>query len=147
MLREPLLIPVKRTRTGQPTILIVEDDEAICTLISRVLRNAFPAAHLEVANDGKEGLHKAWDLQPDLIITDLSMPNMDGVDLVRALRRRSAAGDPWVPIIGLSGSGPNSTRTIAFRMLCDVFMTKPFELDEFRDKVRFLLADVGLHLS
>ena len=87
-------------------ILVVDDE----TQITRVLRTTLSSNGYEVktAADGESGMNAAFDWLPDLIVTDLSMPKMNGIELCRAVRERSQ-----VPIIVLSVRGEESNRTCA----------------------------------
>ena len=87
-------------------ILVVDDEPQI----TRVLRTALTGSGYEVrtANDGHAGLRSAREWQPDLVITDISMPNMNGIELCRQLRAESA-----LPIIVLSVKGEEKTKVEA----------------------------------
>src|SRR5688500_6999815 len=87
--------------------ILVVDDEA---QITRVLRRSLSAHHFEVrtAADGMSALELFTDLKPDLVITDLSMPDMDGIEVCRQIRKSSS-----VPIIVLSVKGDEKTKVEA----------------------------------
>jgi len=110
-------------------ILLVDDEPQI----TRVLRTSL-SAHgydLRVANDGEAALDIAKDWVPDLMITDLSMPNMDGLELCRRFRTRSQA-----PIIVLSVKGEERTKVQALDAGADDYVTKPFGIGELLARVR-----------
>lgn len=113
--------------------ILVVDDEPQITL---VLRSGL-AKHgyeVRVAAEGEAALDlfRAWT--PDLVITDLSMPNVDGVELCRRLRAISG-----VPIIVLSVKGEESAKIEALDAGADDFVTKPFSMGELRARVRAAL--------
>jgi two-component system KDP operon response regulator KdpE len=110
-------------------ILIVDDEPQI----TRVLRTSLDAHgyDLRVANDGETALEIAKDWTPDLVITDLSMPNMDGLELCRRLRTKSRA-----PIIVLSVKGEERTKVQALDAGADDYVTKPFGINELLARVR-----------
>jgi len=110
-------------------ILIVDDEPQI----TRVLRTSLHAHgyDLRVANDGETALEIAKDWTPDLVITDLSMPNMDGLELCRRLRVKSKA-----PIIVLSVKGEERTKVQALDAGADDYVTKPFGINELLARVR-----------
>lgn len=110
-------------------ILIVDDEQQI----SRVLRTSL-AGHgyqVDVARDGVEALRLYEQTRPDLIVTDLSMPNMDGVQLTRAVRER---GD--TPIIVLSVREQDAHKVQALDSGADDYVTKPFSMPELLARVR-----------
>jgi two-component system, OmpR family, KDP operon response regulator KdpE len=110
-------------------ILIVDDEPQI----TRVLRTSLDAHgyDLRVANDGDTALQIARDWTPDLMITDLSMPVMDGLELCRRFRRNSNA-----PIIVLSVKGEERTKVQALDAGADDHITKPFGINELLARVR-----------
>jgi CheY-like chemotaxis protein len=108
-------------------------------IILQVLgRTVTPATNILTAYNGEEGLRLALQTQPDLIITDLMMPKMDGYDLVQSLRREDTA--TRARIIGVSSSGAMDARTKAFRTMCDGFLNKPFLPNELIEKVTYLTS-------
>jgi CheY-like chemotaxis protein len=119
------------------TILIVDDDPLILTVIVQVITRAVaPSTHILTAYNGEDGLHKALEAHPDLIITDLMMPKMDGYEMVQLLRREQTGNR--ARIIGVSSSGALDARTKAFRTMCDTFLTKPFMPNELVEKLNCL---------
>jgi len=110
-------------------ILIVDDEPQI----TRVLRTTLSAQRYDVrvANDGETALEIMKDWTPDLVVTDVSMPNMDGLDLCRQLRSRSD-----VPIIVLSVTEDERTKVKALDLGADDYVTKPFNLQELLARVR-----------
>lgn len=113
-------------------ILIVDDE----TQITRVLRRSLTAHRYDVrtAADGESALDTFHDFQPDLVITDLQMPEMTGLDLCRELRKISQ-----VPIIVLSVKGEERTKVAALDAGADDYVTKPFGMDELIARVRAAL--------
>jgi len=114
----------------EPRRILVVDDES---QITRVLRTSL-SSHgydLRVANDGETALEIMKNWTPDLVITDLSMPNMDGLELCRRLRQSSQ-----VPIIVLSVKGEERTKVQALDAGADDYVTKPFGIEELLARVR-----------
>jgi two-component system KDP operon response regulator KdpE len=113
----------------KPRILVVDDEPQLI----RVLRTGLTSHGFEVraAADGRAGFEVFSDWQPDLIITDLAMPNMDGLELCRRVRAISQ-----VPIIILSAKGEEKTKVEALDIGADDFVTKPFGIDELLARVR-----------
>jgi two-component system KDP operon response regulator KdpE len=116
-------------------ILVVDDESQI----TRVLRTALTGSGYEVrtAEDGHAGLRLAREWQPDLVITDISMPNMTGIELCGQLRSESQ-----VPIIVLSVKGEERTKVEALDAGADDYVTKPVGMDELLARVRRNLARV-----
>lgn len=110
-------------------ILVVDDEPQI----TRVLRTTLSAQRydIRVANDGETALEIMKDWSPDLVITDVSMPNMDGLALCRELRTRSQ-----IPIIVLSVKEDERTKIKALDFGADDYVTKPFNLNELVARVR-----------
>ena len=115
--------------TNQPRILIVDDEPQL----TRVLRTGLKSHGYDVraAADGLAGFEAFNDWHPDLVITDLAMPNVDGLELCRRLRAVSQ-----VPIIVLSAKGEEKTKVEALDLGADDFVTKPFGIDELLARVR-----------
>lgn len=113
-------------------VLIVDDEPQI----TRVLRTSLDAHayDVRVANDGDTALQIAHDWPPDLMITDLSMPAMDGLELCRRFRQKSNA-----PIIVLSVKGEERTKVQALDAGADDYVTKPFGINELLARVRATL--------
>jgi two-component system KDP operon response regulator KdpE len=115
--------------SGPQRILVVDDEPQI----TRVLRTSL-SSHgydIRVANDGETALEIMKDWTPDLVITDLSMPNMDGLELCRKLRVSSQ-----VPIIVLSVRGEERTKVQALDAGADDYVTKPFGIEELLARAR-----------
>ena len=121
--------------TEHKHILVVDDEPQI----TRVLRTSL-SSHgydIRVANDGETALEIMKDWSPDLVITDLMMPNMDGLELCRRLRARTQ-----IPIIILSVRGEERTKVKALDAGADDYVTKPFGIEELLARVRANLRRV-----
>jgi two-component system KDP operon response regulator KdpE len=117
---------------SRPHILVVDDESQI----TRVLRTTLSAQGYEirVANDGETALEIVKDFTPDLVITDLMMPNMNGIELCRRLRKLSQA-----PILVLSVRGEERSKVEALDSGADDYITKPFSTGELLARVRAAL--------
>ena len=109
-----------------PRVLIVDDDPWILRMVSTLLEKRGYA--IATASDGEEGLMRADQLRPDLIITDVMMPKLDGWSLVRALRSRPELA--LVPVIFLTALGGEEDRIRGFRLGADDYLPKPFRFEE-----------------
>jgi len=116
-------------------ILLVDDE----TQITRTLKRSLAAHRYDVrtAADGESALDLFSDWSPDLVITDLSMPEMSGIELCRELRKKSK-----VPIIVLSVRGEEKSKVEALDAGADDYVTKPFGIDELLARVRANLRRV-----
>lgn len=119
------------------TVLIVEDEFLISLQLTYILEDYFASVSVVTAANGEEGLHKTQQHQPDLIITDLAMPKMDGYNMVKLIRQDEKGR--IIPIIGISASDPADVKASGFLKLCDDFLNKPFVQHEVVDKVSSLL--------
>ena len=117
------------------TVLIIEDDARIANWVKVYFERAGFSA--EVAHDGESGLARARDLTPDLIILDLMLPRLDGVELCRILRRESD-----VPIIMLTAREAPAERIIGLDSGADDYVVKPFDPDEVIARAHALLRRV-----
>ncbi|MGC2324019.1 MAG: response regulator transcription factor [Terriglobales bacterium] len=121
----------------KPNILVVDDEPQI----TRVLKTTL-ASHgysIRTARDGDEAIQLMKDWPPDLLITDLRMPNMDGLALCRHVRRGKSA----MPIIVLSVRGEDRTKVEALDAGADDYVTKPFSVNELLARVRAALRRVA----
>ncbi len=116
----------------KPRILVVDDE---LDLVS-VLRMGLEIQGFEVieAMDGEEGLRRARHEHPDLMVLDLMLPKMDGYKVCRALKFDERFKS--LPIIILSARSGDQDRKLALDMGADLFMTKPYEMNELVAKIR-----------
>ena len=110
---------------NKPIALVVEDNHDVATYIEHVLERQFNVVH---AYDGREGVTKAHELVPDIIITDLMMPGINGYELCRRIRHDELAGH--VPIIVVTARSTRNDRLEALAVGADAFLVKPFNNDE-----------------
>ncbi|WP_248963200.1 response regulator [Sphaerisporangium perillae] len=121
-------------------ILVVDDEPQIL----RALRINLAARHYEVAvaADGSSALRGAADWQADLVVLDLGLPDMDGVDVIHGLRGWTAA-----PIIVLSGRAGNQDKIDALDAGADDYMTKPFNIEELLARIRAVTRRAAIQES
>jgi two-component system, OmpR family, response regulator MprA len=113
-------------------ILVIEDDEAILKFLRRGL--AYEGYQVDTATDGQAGLTIARDTPPDLVILDLMLPGMDGLEVCRRLR----VGGP-LPILILTAKDSVNDRVQGLDMGADDYLVKPFNLNELLARIRALL--------
>ncbi len=118
-------------------ILIIEDDEGIVRVLRRAL--SYEGYTVDTALDGENGLYIARDHHPDLVILDLMLPGMDGIEVCQRLRSGGS-----VPIMMLTAKDAVQDRVQGLDAGADDYMTKPFELDELLARIRALLRRTQL---
>jgi DNA-binding response OmpR family regulator len=114
------------------TILVVDDEKNIVTLIRRYLGNE--GFHVEEAYDGKQALEKARAVNPDLIVLDVMMPEMDGLTVCKEIRKTSNA-----PVIILTARDDDVDKIVGLEIGADDYMTKPFNPRELVARVKAVL--------
>src|SRR5579864_237379 len=120
-----------------PKILLIDDDETVCETLTLMLdREGFVPI---LAHDGESGFEKALTLKPQLVLVDLRLPGMSGVELCRQLR----AGNIQIPIIVLSGVGEEVDKVLLFEIGADDYVVKPFSPRELLARIRAVLRRVS----
>ena len=123
---------MKAVPNGSARILLVDDEQSIQTLLSYPLRK--DGYHVTSALDGSEALRRFEEGRFDLVILDLMLPQMGGVEVCRQLRSRSQ-----VPIIMLTAKGSETDKVAGLEVGADDYITKPFSMREFRSRVKAAL--------
>jgi two-component system response regulator MprA len=113
-------------------ILVVDDDPEILSFLRRGL--SYDGYEVDTAEDGTEALAKARDAEPDLVVLDVMMPGLDGMEVSKRLRQASS-----VPILMLTAKGTVSDRVSGLDSGADDYLVKPFAFDELLARVRALL--------
>jgi len=117
---------------GSTRILLIDDEQSVQTLLSYPLRK--DGYQVVSALDGREALQRFGESRFDLVILDLMLPKLDGVEVCRQLRRRSQ-----VPIIMLTAKGSETDKVAGLEVGADDYITKPFSMREFRSRVKAAL--------
>ena len=117
-------------------ILVVDDEPAIVDMLAYNLERA--NFRVAIARDGEEALAKAQQQQPDLIILDLMLPRLDGLEVCRALRRERD-----VPIIMLTARDSEVDRVVGLELGADDYVVKPFSVRELMARVKSVLRRSG----
>ncbi|MES1254968.1 MAG: response regulator transcription factor [Acidobacteriota bacterium] len=124
------------TTTDRSRVLVVDDEPQITRVLRTVLTSQ--GYQVETAGEGESALASFTAVHPELVITDLVMPHMDGLELCRRIRAVST-----VPIIVLSVKGEERTKVDALDSGADDYVTKPFGIDELLARVRAALRRGG----
>jgi DNA-binding response OmpR family regulator len=117
---------------GQARILLVDDEQAVQTLLTYPLRKE--GYEVVEAMDGQEALDRFAEERFDLVVLDIMLPKLDGIEVCRRLRTRSQ-----VPIIMLTAKGDEVDKVAGLEMGADDYITKPFSVREFRSRVKAAL--------
>jgi two-component system phosphate regulon response regulator PhoB len=119
---------------NRPRILVVEDERTLAqTLLYNLERDNY---EVHLAYDGAEGLRRAQGLLPDLVILDLMLPGMDGLEVCRLLRADEST--KHIPILMLTARAEESDQLIGFSLGADDYVTKPFSVKVLLSRVRAL---------
>ncbi len=124
---------------ARPQLLIVEDNAEIASFISRSLAGEFRCI---TAQNGKMGLELATSGLPDLIVTDIMMPVMDGITLCRKLKENIATSP--IPVVMLTAKDDRTTELLGYKTGADAFIAKPFEIGYLSDRLHQLLRGRNL---
>lgn len=120
------------------TILLVDDEDSVQKLLTYPLeRDGFTVIQ---ARDGEEALARFRDHHVDLVVLDVMLPKLDGLEVCKRLRTSSA-----VPIIMLTARDDELDKVLGLELGADDYITKPFSIREFRSRVRALLRRASLH--
>jgi len=118
-------------------ILLVDDSETVLLIEQMILKEE--PYQLITAKNGKEGVEKALETRPDLILMDVVMPEMNGFEAVRWLRQRDATRA--VPIVMVTTKAEAESMEAGYQSGCSDYITKPIDSTELLTKVRHILRD------
>ncbi len=117
--------------------LVVEDNTDIANLVAMHLRDL--DARVDIASNGKQGLKLAQDQRYDLIILDLMLPGLDGLEICKRLRGHSDSRSDMTPILMLTAKSAELDRIVGLEMGADDYLTKPFSILELVARVKAIL--------
>ena len=121
-----------------PRILLVDDEQPIQTLLSFPLQR--DGYDVVVAADGREALARYEEQPPDLVVLDVMLPRMDGLEVCKRLRAKGET----VPIIMLTAKSEEIDKVLGLELGADDYITKPFSMREFRSRVKAALRRSGM---
>ena len=119
----------------QQTVLVVDDEEAIAEAVRARLESE--GYQVLVAADGPEAIETAATAHPDLVVLDLMLPGMDGLEVCKEIQR-----EQWVPVLMLTARTEEADKVAGFAVGADDYLTKPFSLRELAIRVKAILRRV-----
>jgi DNA-binding response OmpR family regulator len=122
-------------------ILLIEDDPAIVAGLE--LNLSLEGYQVVSASDGERGLRIASETPPDLVLLDIMLPGMNGLEVLRQLRQR----DPDIPVLVLTARGEEADKVLGLQMGADDYISKPFSVSELRARVNAFLRRKRLQAS
>ena len=122
----------------QATILVIEDEQSIADVVTYNLRKE--GFNVQWERDGRGGLARAQTLLPDLVILDLMLPGIDGLQICRILK--SEPKTRTIPVMMLTARGAETDEIVGFNMGADDYVTKPFRVQPLIHRVKALLRRV-----
>jgi DNA-binding response OmpR family regulator len=117
---------------SEQTILVVDDEEAIAEAVRKRLESE--GFRVVVAGDGPDAIRLHAEHQPDLVVLDLMLPGMDGLEVCKAIQR-----DHWTPVLMLTARTEEADKVAGFAVGADDYLTKPFSLRELTVRVKAIL--------
>ena len=118
-----------------PTVFVVEDEASFVEALTLGLRRE--GFHVEVATDGFEALERFDEVRPDVVLLDVMLPRIGGIDVCRQLRKRSQ-----VPIIMVTAKGAEIDTVVGLEVGADDYVTKPYRIRELVARIRAVLRRV-----
>lgn len=113
-------------------ILLIEDDKSVQLLLTRIFEKQ--QYMIKIAGDGKTGIFEVQNFLPDLIILDLGLPDMDGLEVINKVKQLSD-----IPILVLSARADSNEKVSCLDLGAEDYVTKPFDADELLARVRVLI--------
>ena len=120
---------------GKAKILYIEDNFDNMTLVKRVLE--IEGYEVIQAETGQEGLTKAYQSDPDIIITDINLPDIDGYEITDTLKKNQ--GTAHIPVIAMTANVMKKDRESVFQAGCDGYISKPIDVDELPGQIENFL--------
>src|SRR5436190_23412819 len=117
---------------SERTVLVVDDEEAIAEAVRA--RLASEGFRVVVATDGPQAIEKHRAERPDLVVLDLMLPGMDGLEVCQEIQR-----DDWVPVLMLTARTEEADKVAGFAVGADDYLTKPFSMRELTARVRAII--------
>jgi DNA-binding response OmpR family regulator len=119
-------------RVSAKSILVVEDEPAIAEAVRARLSSE--GYRVRVAHDGPQAIRTAAEDRPDLVVLDLMLPGMDGLEVCREIQKRE-----WIPVLMLTARTEEADKVAGFAVGADDYLTKPFSMRELAARVRAII--------
>ena len=132
--KNPVSQAMQHAGDGNPILLIVEDNEDVITYLMTILADGYEVV---AAADGSEGFDRACELIPDIILTDVMMPVMDGITMIDMLKNDPRTSH--IPVVILSAKADVASRVEGLARGADAYIAKPFDREELRAQLRMLI--------
>jgi DNA-binding response OmpR family regulator len=136
---EQLLSETSGRSGKKQTIMVVEDNEDIRFYLKDNLKAHY---HVEEASNGREGWEKIKQVNPDLVVSDIMMPVMDGIELARKIKTETLTSH--IPVILLTAKGSEEKQLEGFKVGVNDYITKPFTFEILASRIQNLLAQQKL---
>ena len=120
---------------------LIIDEKAHTRGLLRTILRSFGVSEINEAEDGAKGLQSFMLHLPDIVTTDLVMPNLDGLKLIQAIRQSETSGNPYVPIIVISSHSDSKRVKTARDAGANEFISKPFSAKEIHDRIVSVVAN------
>ncbi len=130
--------PATASPTGPTRILVVDDEPSITDAVGTALR--YEGFDVREVASGRNALHEAVDFRPDLIVLDIMLPDLDGLEVTRRLRRDGLK----IPVLFLTARDSTEDKITGLTIGADDYVTKPFSLGELIARVRAVLRRAGM---
>ena len=125
-------------RSDKKKVLVADDDEDLVSSICKVLRIYNKDLEIEISHDGYETLMKAGDFKPDLLILDIRMPKIDGLEVCRRISQNKAI-TPKTKILAITGHSESYDRDTVLKSGADEYLLKPFDMETLLEHVDKLI--------
>lgn len=130
---------MKKTKEDKKNLLLIDDETWFLESLKEVLGDTY---NVYTASGGKEGVQKYLDIRVDLILLDLAMPEMDGIEVLQRIREVN----PWVPVIIMTGHSTIERAETAASLGVQGYIKKPFDSEVLKEKIKDILALRDLNL-
>ena len=131
-------LPPIRREDGTPIrVLLVDDERALTNLVKMALHHE--GWIVEIAHDGREALTKFGSVEPDVVVLDIMLPGLDGLQILQRLR----TAESYTPVLFLTARDTVADRVVGLTSGADDYMTKPFSLEELVARLRGLIRRTG----
>mgnify|MGYP001558936827 FL=1 len=130
---------MKKTKEEKKNLLLIDDEAWFLESLKEVLADTY---NVHTASNGKDGIQKYLNIRVDLILLDLAMPEMDGIEVLQRIREVN----PWIPVIIMTGHSTIERAETAASLGVQGYIKKPFDSEVLKEKIKEIVALRDLHL-